>query len=384
MNLFKMAFFNNHNKQEMPEKTKSNLALEYSSIGVWEYEAKENRVYFSEGSKQIIGVTNNNFGKNPNDWNNRVHPDDKDKYFQDFLDHVDGLAPMYDNIHRVKCKDGTYKWIRDRGKVVEWFPNGKYKRIIGTHTDVTALKKAESITKNALDIASEQNNRLKNFAHIVTHNLKQHTGNLESLLEFYAETNDDKEKEEIFNHLLSLSNSLSKTIKDLNNIVSVQANKNRKTEKIYLAEGVDNTIKMLDVVIKKSKATINNNIDKKLFIHFNNSYFESVIQNLIGNSIKYKHPDRNPIVTIDCAYDKEKLELKVSDNGLGIDLKKYGNDLFGLYKTFHHNKDAEGVGLYLVKNQIESYGGRILLDSEVGKGATFTIIAPNQKASTVG
>ncbi|WP_238566264.1 ATP-binding protein [Jejuia pallidilutea] len=100
--------------------------------------------------------------------------------------------------------------------------------------------------------------------------------------------------------------------------------------------------------------------------------------------MKYKHPDRNPIVTIDCAYDKEKLELKVSDNGLGIDLKKYGNDLFGLYKTFHHNKDAEGVGLYLVKNQIESYGGRILLDSEVGKGATFTIIAPNQKASTVG
>lgn len=384
MNLFKKPLFNGSQKKEISEKNKSNLALEYSSIGVWEFEAEKNRVHFSEGSKQIIGVTNPNFGKNPNDWNDRVHPEDKEKYFQDFQDHVNGLEPMYDNIHRVKCMDGSYKWIRDRGKVVEWFSNGKYKRIIGTHTDVTTLKKAETTTKNALDIASEQNNRLKNFAHIVTHNLKQHTGNLESLLQFYDEANDEKEKEDIFNHLLTLSHSLTKTIKDLNNIVSVQANKNKKTEKIYLAEGVDNTVEMLDLIISKSKATINNNINRKLFIHFNPSYFESIIQNLISNSIKYKHPDRNPVVNIDCTYDKEKLELKVSDNGLGIDLEKYGDDIFGLYKTFHHNHNAEGVGLYLIKNQIESYGGRILLDSEVGKGATFTIIAPNQKASTLG
>ena len=211
MSFFNISFFSISKKKKLSEEKnlseeiKSKLALEYSSIGVWEYKADENRVYFSEGSKQIIGVTSSDFGKNPKDWNDRVHPKDKAKYFQDFQDHLKGDKPMYDNLHRVRCEDGTYKWIRDRGKIVEWTPNGKYKRIIGTHTDITALKNSEAVTKNALHIATEQNNRLKNFAHIVTHNLKQHTCNLESLLELHKKAENENEKQDLFNHLFFLN-----------------------------------------------------------------------------------------------------------------------------------------------------------------------------------
>lgn len=361
------------------EETKSKLALEYSSIGVWEFDAEAQRVYFSEGSKQIIDINDRDFGKNPQDWNNRVHPDDKQKYFQDFQDHLNGIKPMYDSVHRIRCADGSYKWIRDRGKIVEWTKDGRYKRINGTHTDITALKNAEATTKNALDIATEHNNRLKNFAHIVTHNLKQHSANLESLLEFYGQEQCELEKEAIFTHLLSLSSSFTKTIRNLNDIVSVQSGKNKKVEKIYLAAEVDNILKVLETVVTKSKATVNNNINKKLFIYYNPSYFESIVQNLLTNAIKYKHPERNPIIDIDCTYNHEKIELRVTDNGLGIDLKKFGKHVFGLYKTFHRNVDAEGVGLYLVKNQIENFGGSIAVESEKEKGTSFIITAPNKK-----
>lgn len=377
MALFNLSFLSSSFPVEYTEELKSNLALKLSSIGVWEYDADYNRVLFSDGSKQILGVTNSDFGKNPEDWNNRVHPDDKTQYFQDFQDHLNGLKSIYENEHRVRCKNGNYKWIRDRGQIVERYSDGRAKRVIGTHTDITELKRKEKDINNALDIASEQNVRLKNFAHIVTHNLKQHTGNLENLLQFYQEAESNKEKEEIFEHLLSLSSCFSKTIKDLNLVVSVQNHKNKRVEKIQMAHEVDRILDMLNMVLMESKAKVNNNINEKLYIMYNNSYFESIVQNLLTNAIKYKHPERDPVINIDCSFDHEKIELKVSDNGLGIDLNKFGKDIFGLYKTFHHNEDAEGVGLYLIKNQIESFGGRISVQSEVGQGTTFAIIATN-------
>lgn len=362
------------------DDTKWQLALEFSGIGMWEYDAVSKCVYFSEGSKQIIGVTDPLFGSDTFAWNSRVHPDDRATYFKDFQDHLKGLKPMYENEHRVRCEDGTYKWIRDRGKVVEWDADNQPKRIIGTHTDITTQKQQENTVNESLIIATEHNNKLKNFAHIVTHNLKQHTANFEGLMDFYDETKTDEEKEEIIKHLRTLSQSLTKTIVNLHDVVRVQnAKANKRLKKIFIAKEINSILELLRPVITDNNATIHNNIHPKLFLHFNYSYFESIIQNLLSNAIKYKHPDRDPIITIDCSYDNQEFKLMISDNGIGIDLEKYGPDIFGLYKTFHHNEDAEGIGLYLVKNQIESFGGEITVESQINVGTTFTIHANNRK-----
>ena len=103
------------------------------------------------------------------------------------------------------------------------------------------------------------------------------------------------------------------------------------------------------------------------------------MHNLITNAIKYKHPDRSPEITISSNCTKDNLELTITDNGLGLDLDKYGNDVFGLYKTFHNNKDAEGVGLYLIKSQLEAFGGTIGIESIKDVGTTFNITIPKQK-----
>lgn len=356
------------------------LALENSGIGIWEYDALLDHTYFSEGSKKILGISDSSFRADAESWKNRVHPEDKKQYYQDFRNHLEGVTPMYYNEHRVLCEDGSYKWIRDRGKIVEWTENYRPKRIIGTHTDITHQKLNEEMINEALNLATEHNNALKNFAHIVSHNLKQHTANFESLLEFYEDTDNAGEKEEIMAHLRSLSQSLTKTIKNLKAVVKVQNNKHNVIKKIYIAQEIDHILQLLDLAIVENNATIHNNINKKLFIYYNSSYFESIIQNLLSNALKYKHPDRDPVISIDCVYNKQDFALMIRDNGLGIDLDKYGDDLFGLYKTFHHNNDSEGVGLYLIKNQIESFGGRITVESEVNVGTTFTIHVKSKKA----
>ncbi|WP_231567317.1 ATP-binding protein [Lacinutrix sp. Hel_I_90] len=355
-------------------------ALEISKIGVWEFNERRNSVYFSKSSKSIIGFEDDPaFGDSLDDWNDRVHPDDRKKYFQDYQDHINGLTPIYTNKHRIKCKNGSYKWILDKGKVINDHTTEGYIHFVGTHTDITDEIENEIKVANALTIATKQNNKLKNFAHIVTHNLKQYSGNFESLLEFYDEAESHSEKEDLIVHLKEVSAALNKTIQNLNHIVSVQSKKETHVEKLCVSEFVDSTLKLLDVVITESNATIINKINPKLYIYYNSAYLESIIQNLISNAIKYKHPERNPVVEITSQFSNGNIIFKFSDNGLGIDLKKFGKDIFELYKTFHHNEDAEGVGLYLIKNQIESFGGTISVASEVNVGTTFTIVIDNKK-----
>ena len=370
----------NGNSKNLLENEKWQLAVDISNIGLWDFDVNLNKVYFSEPSKRIIGFENDStFGNNINDWNDRVHPEDRKKYFQDYQDHINGLKPTYINEHRVKCKDGTYKWISDKGKIIEWDKDGKPTRFIGTHVDISDHIKNEINLSNTLNLVSKQNNTLKNFAHIVTHNLKQHAGNFESLLEFYEEAKSEHEKKELINYLKTLSTSLTNTIKNLNEIVSIQNNKVTKIEKLYLAEETNKILDMLNVVITDNDAKISNNIDPKLYVFYNPTYLESIIQNLLTNAIKYKHPERHPEITIHTAITEDNIQVIVTDNGIGIDLNKFGDSIFGLYKTFHKNKNSEGVGLYLIKNQIETFGGKITVESEVNIGTIFTVIIPNNK-----
>lgn len=366
------------------EKLKWKFALENSDIGIWDWNNTCNSglVFYSKESKRILGYKDcdeANFNNNSKDWNSRVHPDDREKYHQDNHNHLIGITPIYENVHRILCNDGTYKWISDKGKIIERDSSGNATRVIGTHTDITLHVENEKKLKKTLDLVTRQNKKLKNFAHIVTHNLKEHSGNFESLLQFYDESESDSDRKELVDYLKILSVSLSKTISSLNQIVSVESQKEINIEKIYLVNYLESVTKILDVFIKANNTTIINNIDKNLFIYFSPAYTESIIQNLLSNAIKYKHPDRDPIINVSADIVNDNIILKIKDNGLGIDLDKYGDEIFGLYRTFHSNHNSEGVGLYLVKSQVESFGGKIEVESKVGIGTKFIITIPNKK-----
>ena len=100
---------------------------------------------------------------------------------------------------------------------------------------------------------------------------------------------------------------------------------------------------------------------------------ESILMNLISNAIKYRHPDRKPVIDLYTYMEGGKPCLMVKDNGLGINLKKYGNKIFNMYQTFHDREDAVGIGLFIVKNQVEMLQGTIEVESTVDLGTTFII-----------
>jgi signal transduction histidine kinase len=136
---------------------------------------------------------------------------------------------------------------------------------------------------------------------------------------------------------------------------------------------LDKVIQSLEGELIQSEATVTFDFNQVPTIGYSKTYLESIFQNLLTNAVKYRSPDRKPEIHVSSDIVDGKTELRVRDNGLGIDLQKFGHKLFGLHKTFHENKEARGVGLFLTKTQIEAMGGTVIAESEVNKGTTFII-----------
>ncbi|WP_222983576.1 PAS domain-containing sensor histidine kinase [Flagellimonas meishanensis] len=250
---------------------------------------------------------------------------------------------------------------------------GNVNGLIGISMDITSLKKKEDQLRNLINVTAVQNKKLINFAHIVSHNLRSHSANFSMLLNFLEQEDNESEKKHLLKMLAQASDNLMLTLEDLNEVVTINTNVNLQKKLLNLNEVVDKVLQDLSTMLKKNRVEIINTVPKNKKVLSVPSYLESILLNLITNAIKYRDPERNPIIKIRAAKEKDKTLVQISDNGLGIDLKKHGRKVFGMYKTFHDKKDAKGLGLYIIKNQIEGMGGAITVQSEEGVGTTFNI-----------
>ncbi len=386
----KLSYFKTDKYDKKPELNKSldelkwQFALKNSNVGLWDWNASTDEIYYSKTSKQLLGYEDSEIKNSEIQWDKRIHPEDQKKYLKDYNAHLNGITDDYKNEHRVLCKDGTYKWILDRGKVVSRDKNNNPLRIIGTHADISNRKKTEELLKKNLELITNQNKRLHNFTHIVSHNLKTHIGNLKNILEFYDEAQTEDEKKDLVKHLKTISESLTYTIIDLNEIISIKSKStiSQINEHINIYDCTKKIIKSLELEIQQKDISIHNAIREADAIKTNVSYFESILHNLISNSIKYSHPDRKSKIILQTVHTNDTIKILISDNGIGIDLEKYKNQLFEMYQTFHgtDREDSRGIGLYITKTQVEALNGKIELSSTLNEGSTFTLTFKKQKA----
>lgn len=349
------------------------FALEASSEGIWDYDVRNKTVFYSSQTMKILGFEPVDTIDSISFWESRIHPDDIAKCFRDTQDHIDGKTPYYENTQRILTKNGGYKWIKSRGKIIERDENNLPLRIIGTNTDFSLVKEKEENLIQTLHIVEEQNSRLLNFAHIVSHNLRSHSGNIEMLLNIIEEEQGEDFISESYSYLRSSSKALSQTIEHLKELVEIQTELIHKKENLNLNEFLAKTLDILADEISKNKVIIQNSISENETLTYNPAYLESILLNFTTNAIRYSHPDRTPVISYSISKDNTQKVLKISDNGLGINLEKYGKKLFGMYKTFHKHRDSRGIGLFITKNQIEAMGGSVQVSSEVGVGTTFKI-----------
>ncbi|SHI60932.1 PAS domain-containing protein [Flavobacterium terrae] len=308
----------------------------------------------------------------PDDIYDKFHPEDLVKvkpYIKECLS-----KQMREFKYEMRFRDvyGNYHWREDSANVI-YDENGRYSKYIVVTRDISARKESDKEKNRLYEITEKQNQKLINFTHIVSHDIRSHTSNLAMILDLFEQTNDLDEQKEYFTMLKQSTNKLSDTIFFLNETVAIQSGGKNDFVTLNLKKEIEHTILGINAIIKSNKAIININVSEDIEVKVTQSYLESIIFNLLTNAIKYKSKDKSPIINITASLQNEEVVLKISDNGLGIDLEKNREKVFGMYKTFHGNSDAVGLGLFMVKNHIESMGGRVEIESEVGKGTTFTL-----------
>jgi signal transduction histidine kinase len=173
--------------------------------------------------------------------------------------------------------------------------------------------------------------------------------------------------------LIKASDNLNETIQNLNDVVQLNTQTNLNFSKVNIKKKIAKAMDNLSSIIKTSKAKITIAIHDDFFIDGIPAYFESILLNLMSNSIKYKQKEKNPEIKIVATQEGNQKIITFEDNGCGIDLKRHKDKIFGMYKTFHGNDDARGIGLFITKNQIEAMKGKIEIESQVGLGTNFKI-----------
>jgi len=242
--------------------------------------------------------------------------------------------------------------------------------------DISNMKKAEKEIQNLLTITEHQNERLKNFAHIVTHNLRSNTAGILGALELMEVTEETLFENEYVQMLKRSAESLQSTIENLTEIVRQSFVDEDRNSRVNLKESVTSGLHTLMHYARANGVELISEVPEGLCVKGVPAYVDSVVHNFVSNGIKYSDRSADSVVRVYAELREDEVMVAFEDNGIGIDLGAHGADLFGMYQTFHDYEDARGVGLYITRNQIASMGGRVEVESTPGQGSLFKVYLP--------
>jgi len=263
-------------------------------------------------------------------------------------------------------------WVRSYGEPL-YDITGKLVKLRGVFMDIEKYKNSEIALKGSIEVMTQSNLQLKNFTHILSHNIRNHANNISQLTSFIETDGLDEENADLFQRIAKVSQGLNTTLDDLSEAIKIQEN-SLLSDKLNFEEVISGVLEILQSDLDSNEVEIRKELWTSQVV-FPRLYMDSIIMNLVTNAVKYRKPDVAPIITLRTYTDgNNRVVLECEDNGLGIDLEIHGKKIFGLYKTFSDRKDAHGVGLFLTKTQVESQGGQIYVDSELNVGTTFKII----------
>jgi PAS domain S-box-containing protein len=218
-----------------------------------------------------------------------------------------------------------------------------------------------------------KNEQLEEFTQIVSHNLRSPVGNILTLISFFETSEKEEEKAEYLSLLKESGITTQQTLHELNEVLKIKQNKKIPRQELDFERVLQQVKSMLSAKITEASATIESDFSQAPTIMYPNIYLESIFLNLLSNSLKYIHPDRKPVVVFKTFQSNSNIILEAQDNGLGINLERYGHQVFKLHKTFHKHPECWGIGLFMIKNQIEALGGDISIASQVDKGTTIFV-----------
>ncbi len=343
---------------------------EIARIGTWDVDLQQETVHWSNVTRQIHEAEPNyepTIAAGIDFYKPGIDQEKISTVFGEALSH----GKPFDEELRIITKKKNEKWIRTIGIPVK--TGDKVTRIYGVFQDITELKESYLKREKLLKVMTEQNDRLTNFSSIVSHNLRSHTVNLSALIDLMDKRNPQINENEIYVMFKKATQNLNQTIQHLNEVAEATNSSEKALEKVKLQGYLQKAISAIKGSLLKVNGVIDTTVDPDLEVVAIPAYLDSVLLNLLTNAIKYRSNERQLAIKIKATKTDENVVISFKDNGLGIDLKKHGHQIFGMYKVFHQHKESRGIGLFITKGQVEAMKGTIKLESEVNKGTTFYI-----------
>lgn len=334
-------------------------------VGTLTYDFVSPRIY------QLLGYTEEQVMADANTWRNAIHPVDRPTF--------DAALARLKNGEEVVCeyrvaKHGSkeYLWLED----CMWprsDKNGSITVAFGCARDITR-QKAEAAEREKLtrDLGNKLN-ELMQFSYIVSHNLRSPVATILAACDLMDMQLDDAEKTEARNCIFMAAQNMDALLRDLNVILSAKSMINEKHESFSVSEMVHDILQALNREVTNAGTIIYTDITPRAEqVNTIKGYVQSCLYNLISNAIKYRDPSRPLELSIKIWKEYQAVYFEVADNGIGIDLERHRNKIFGLYQRFNDHIEGKGLGLHMTKVQVEALGGTISVKSQPGKGSTFT------------
>lgn len=348
------------------------FALEASGDGVWDWDIVNNVVLLSKRGKALLGYEEHEIGNGMNEWDQRVHPDDKQQALASLQENLDGITDSFTNEHRVRCKDGHYIWLLDRGKVVQRDANGKALRVIGTHTDITQRKNLERIKSE--------------FVSTVSHELRTPLTSIRGSLGLLEGGVLGTIPPKALALISVASKNCQRLITLVNDILDMDKLLSGKMNLDIISTDLN------ELILQSIEANAGYGSSYQVQFNFENNApdartpkfgqvdvnrFMQIMANLLSNAAKFSKPQSQ--VNIRLQANQHLWRIEVEDHGEGIppDFQSRIFEAFAQADSANTRKQGStGLGLNISKNLVEKMGGEIGFQTKLGLGTTFWFTVP--------
>jgi len=343
-------------------------AQQLANVGHWNYDMTTGQILWSDQLFKVFGKECGKFKATYDTLMEIIHPEDREAFNFD-VERCIKEDVYHDIVHRILVNNDEIRYVHQRGKAF-YDSDGNPIRMAGTTMDVT-----KTILANQKIV--DQNKELQNFVYVISHNLRRPLANLLGLQDLY-EKGLCEQNDKVLVLMEQSCKALDGTIKDLNLSLSLKEINLENFKNVSLKKVLEDVSILLDSEIEESGAKMS--VEGHHVQMFGiKSYYVNIFYNLILNAIKYSKSGVKPKIKIKVTKRKNIITIAVTDNGIGIELTPdRKKKIFDMYGRLSGKDSGKGLGLYLVKTQVEAMFGEIHVKSFKNRGCTFTLTFDKQ------
>ena len=365
------------------------LALESAGDGVWDWNVRTGEEFFSSSIKAMFGYADDDIANLSAELDSRTHPDDVPQMLVDRQAHFDGLVPVYRNEHRIRCKDGRWKWVLSRGVVIARDDNGQPLRMVGTHTDITDLKEAEA-QQHALEVQLRESQKMEaigtlagGVAHDFNNLLAAILGNLVLAREDVGPQHPAQES------LAEINRAAIRARQLVQQILTFSRRQAQEMQRQPLKPLVEEALGLMRSLLPAGLKLVTRLPSTGLQVLADATQMQQVLMNLCTNAWQSMEGGSGDITV---ALREVRLDasqalqlgglasgayacLSVADNGPGMDIETQRR-IFEPFFTTKAPGTGTGLGLAVVHGIVKAHRGAIDLHSRPGEGTRFDVYLP--------